>query len=686
MLGSLIALVLAAEAPGPNVTLPLEEYEKLRHLRERPSVTVIELLRVEGNFRKRDLAISLAGRAAGTLPSADVLSGDGFRLYACEGDALVTRGESGAFALTPLAPRFKARCRVALDGSDRLEAKAMRAVLEVASGVDDGELVASGSGDEREFSVVRRLAGRAEELPPSVAGRYRVTLLPEETRFVFRLEVRNPNRGHRRFELALREAEHVESVNAPVAWDMEGGHYRFDLPPGESAIELTGRLTGETFAPPVEAALQYLLVESHPLIRAEVTSGAKRVGVGEVGLAAQYRGAQAFLLGSRAEVSWKAVRLEALKTAGFAVSSLAQVFFLGADGSARGETEITVQNQGAPALAIPSVAEPTFASVSGEPAFLTKDESGRLFLPLAQGTQEVVVQDRRPFRAHLGLAAGMLDLPAIGGPASRATVELRYPAEWIPVYEELAPGARLHLLRGSEAFLLVALLVLAERLLAVFGLARRRRWLLAGAATLAAAFTTLLLALGLALTAAPLATLGAFALIRRLHGIRLAAALAGGAVVAVVSVVLAAALFPAMRDAQQDDYGSFAAKMAMNVSRSAVGAKPETSETPPAAAPEERFAKAKGDAAYQGLPARIDIPPGRRRTVFAREMLATDTPRRVFVFLASARLVTAFAWGAALLALAIGVLLRRDFERGAREFAARLVPLGAAVPGRATPP
>lgn len=683
MLGSLVALVLAAEAPGPNVTLPLEEYEKLRHLRERPSVTVIELLRVEGSFRKRDLAISFVGRAAGTLPSAEVLSGDGFRLYACEGDALVTRAESGAFALTPLASRFKARCWLALDGSDRLEARATRTVLEVASGVDDGELVASSGGDGREFSVVRRLAGHAEELPPSVAGRYRVTLLPDETRFVYRFEVRNPNRGHRRFELGLREVEHVESVNAPVAWDLDGGRYRFDLPPGESTIELAGRVTGQTFAPPVEAALQYLLVESHPLIRAEVTSVAKRVGVGEVGLASQYRGAQAFLLDGRAEVSWKAVRLEALKTAGFAVSSLAQIFFLGADRRVRGETEIRVENQGAPALAIPGTAEPTFASVSGEPAFLTKDESGRLFLPLAQGTQDVVVQDRRPFRAHLGLAAARLDLPAIGVPASRARVELRYPAEWIPLYEELAPSARQHLVGRGEAFLLVALLVLAERLLAIFGLARRRRWLLAGAITLAAAFTTPLLALGLALTATPLATLGAFALIRRLHGMRLGAALVGGAGVAIVAVVLAAALLPTTREEQQDDYGSFAAKMAMNVSRSA-GAKLEAPEAPPAAVPEQQLAKAKGDVAYQGLPARIDIPPGRRRTVFARELFAADGPRRVLVLFASARLVTALAWGAALLALAIAVFLRRDIQRGAREFAARLVPRETAVPDGAT--
>lgn len=661
-----LALVLAAEVPGPAVTLPLAEYEKLRQLRERPSVTVVELLRVEGSFGKRDLAISFSGRASGTLPTVAVLGGDGFRLHSCEGDALVARTEDGPFALTPLAPRFKARCRVALDGSDRLAAQATRAVLEVASGVEDGELVASGGAGEREISVVRRLAGRAEELPPSVAGRYRVTLLPEETRFTYRLEVRNPNRGHRRFELALREAEHVESVNAPVAWDAEGGRYRFDLPPGECAIELEGRLTGAVFAPPVEATLQYLLVESHPLIRAEVASGAKRVGVGEVGLSARYRGAQAFLLEGKKDVSWKGVRLEALKTAGFAVPSLRQVFFLGADANARGEADVAVENQGAPALAVPMAGEPTFASVSGEPAFLTRDEKGRLFLPLAQGPQQVVVQDRRPFRARLGLAAASLDLPAIGVPASRARVELRYPAEWIPLYEELAPGARQHLLRRGEAILLLALLGLGERLLAALGLSRRRRWLLAGAVTLAAAFSSAVLWLGLALSAAPLAAWGAWAVLRRLSGLRLAAGLSAVAAVALLVVLGAMSLSGEAHAPARDDYANVG--KAMMRSRLSALEDERKAEAPaaPAAAP-----GLSDNASYQGLPARIDLPAGARRTVFTRELLATDAPRRVFVLLADARLVTALGWGTALLALAVAALLRRDLVRGARAFAER---------------
>jgi hypothetical protein len=674
MLASLVALVLAAEAAGPNVTLPLEEYEKLRLLRERPSLTVVELLRVEGSFAGRDLAVSLSGRSSGTLPTATVLTGEGFRLFGCEGDALVSRDEEGGFAVTPLSPRFRARCRLALDGSDRLEAVATRAVLEVQAAVRDGELVASGDAEARQLSVVRRLGGRAPDLAPSVAGRYRVTLLPDETRFVYRLEVRNPNRGHRRFTLELREEEHVESVNAPVAWEAEDGAYRFDLPPGDSAIEVTGRLTGASFTPPVDAALQYLLVESHPLIRADVTSGAKRVGVGEVGLPAQYRGAQAFLLDGGGEVAWKAVRLEAQKTAGFAVPSLTQIFFLGADGSARGETQLTVDNQGAPAVTIPGDWERTFAAIGGEPAFLTRDEQGRLFLPLGQGAQEVLVQDRRPFASRLGFATASLALPAVGVPASRAAVELRYPAEWIPIYEELAPDARLHLLDGDQLFLLAVLLVLSERLLAQLGLGRGRRWALAVAVVVAAAFTPALLAFALALAAVPLAALGVAALVRRLHGARLGLALAAVAVVALVGVTVAAALLAggsAGRTSAERYAVAGAMQRAMAPSAPPIAERVESKmlrDGPPSPG-----AVAKQEGGYQGLPARIELPRGERRSFFTRELLAGDAPRRVSVILASARLVAALAWIAALVALGLGVLLRRDLDRGVRAFAARLL-------------
>ena len=153
----LIALLLAPDpATSHQVSIPLEDYERLRRLNERPALTVVDLLTVEGSFTGHDLAVILTGRATGSWPTAEVLTAEGLRLHSCEGSAILSRAESGFFAVTPLAERFQVRCRVALDGSDRLAAETKDSVLEVASRVKDGEFVASGGG-ERSFSVAKKM-------------------------------------------------------------------------------------------------------------------------------------------------------------------------------------------------------------------------------------------------------------------------------------------------------------------------------------------------------------------------------------------------------------------------------------------------------------------------------------------------------------------------------------------------
>ena len=122
----LLALLLAADpATSHQVSIPLEDYEQLRKQSERPALTVVDLLRVEGSFGRRDLVIALTGRASGSWPTADVLQAEGARLHSCEGDALLSRSETGAFAVTPLAPRFSLRCRVALDGGALTQMEAL---------------------------------------------------------------------------------------------------------------------------------------------------------------------------------------------------------------------------------------------------------------------------------------------------------------------------------------------------------------------------------------------------------------------------------------------------------------------------------------------------------------------------------------------------------------------------------
>src|SRR5207248_1235209 len=122
-------------------------------------------------------------------------------------------------------------------------------------------------------------------------------LLPEETRFRYQLDVRNPNRSYQPFVVELKSGEHVQQVDAQAAYEVDGARYRFQLPPGELTLVLSGTLSASKLAPPIDASVQYVLVESHPLLRPQIQAGQaapKRISAGETGITAQFRGAQGF--------------------------------------------------------------------------------------------------------------------------------------------------------------------------------------------------------------------------------------------------------------------------------------------------------------------------------------------------------------------------------------------------------
>ena len=284
-----------ASDSASRVTLSLAEYEDLKKAQKRVSVTVVDTLRLGGSFKGRDLVLVFGARSAGNLPATNVLSrAAGIALYGCDGEGILSRGEGGAFRLTPLASRFTVRCRLATQGSDRIEMGSTPSVLWLESDVTDGELVpgqetADGS---RQFSVVRRVAGAGEGLKPTATGRYKLTLRPDETRFHYQIQVHNPNRSRQAFDVSLASGEHVQQVDAHVPYDVQATRYRFDIPPGEATLTLSGNLAATSFQPPVEASLQYCILDSHPLLRPEVAGEPKRVSPQEVGIATEFRGAQ----------------------------------------------------------------------------------------------------------------------------------------------------------------------------------------------------------------------------------------------------------------------------------------------------------------------------------------------------------------------------------------------------------
>ncbi len=657
---------VGAEPTAPaQVTLPLPEYERLHRESERPAITVVDVMRLSGSFKDHSLALSLSGRASGQMPAQPVLtSPPGVRVYGCEGDALLTRGKDGFFELVPLKPLFTLRCRLATTGSDRLQLEATAAVLWVESQISDGEYVGSDDpSGKRSFTVVRVQGGPAEVVAPTAAARYRISLLPEETRFRYQLDVHNPNRSHQVFPLNLLSGEHVQQVDSQASYDIDtkkgaaasGEHgvgYRFDLPPGETSVVLTGTLKGGTFRPPLQASVQYLLMESHPLLRPQVGADAKRIAASETGIAAEYRGAQGFLLDRDETLSWTVTRLQALRTTSFAVSGVQHTFFLSADGKALGESRLSLDNQGAPDLSLPMRAEPTFASLQGDPTLLTKNEAGNLWLPLSQGKQEVLVQHRQAMQRLPGLTTATLWLPQLQAPATTAHIELRYPREWIPLYVEFASESIGPDVSLADALCILLLFFVTERMLALLGLLPARRRILAGAACTAAAVSSMILT-GVLLGDGAVLLVWLVPHVRRMKW-------TAGRVIGLL--LMAGTLFVVLlgltfsRGSSKSGYDGEMASAPML--RKAVRMENNNNDQQQAPVGE------KTGQALQGLPARYDLPMGHSQTHFYREMLATESPRAVRVLLLSQRTYGAAVALLSLILLALLLVSGRDLLRG----------------------
>lgn len=643
-------------APSATATLPLGEYERLA---ARPSVTVVDTLRVVGSFAGRDLSLVVVGRAAGVLPQVQLLSGAStLRLHGCEGDAILSRSANGVFELLPQSGRFTLRCRIAVPGTDSLQLQLAPSVLWAESGVQDGELVRQEDTKEREgwreLSIVRFVeSGAGEPLQPSLTARYHLMLQPEATEFLYRFEVRNPNRAYLDLTLPLSSGEQVQRVDTTASYELSPDAVKVKLPPGEVTVQLAGSLRGERFAPKVAASVQYVLIDSHPLLRPVVspTTTAQRISVTETGLTPRFTYSQAFLFsqGPGQTLSWQVHKLEALRTTSFALNRARHVFFLASDGAVLGETTLELSNQGAPALTLRSRAEPTFASLQDAPVLLTKDESSALFLPLGQGKQDVLVQHRQSLRRAAGFAWGTLHLPDPGIPASHGVVELRYEQKWQPLFESMPPEPRFPSFGIGLLLALLMLLVLTERLLAGFAVPRAARIaaavLLTGAAYSSGLWLGLLLAADLGLG---LLVLVPWVLDNRPSFWTVVGGLAVGGT---LCLILASMLLVRGASAPRGSEALIESRYDAKEPR-----KPEPANGPTTADPAP---------AYQGLPAKIVMPSGQDHSYLSRELLSGEH-HGVFVLLVSRPLVALVGnlmLGLALILLALNLRVLRTSLR-----------------------
>lgn len=660
----LLALPLLAQDAKPGaaeVTIPLDRYDELRRTAEVPSRTVIDTILLGGNFRERNLTITYTGRTLGTRPAAPAMQqANDVTISGCSGNAIVARTGKGAFDLIPLAESFEVRCDLRVSGSDRLSMHVTPAVLAVRSAVADAELVA-GDEDEsgaRDYTLVRHVTGPGQTLAATATGRYLITLLPDATRFRYAIDVHNPNRTTASLELVLQSNEHLQQIDSAAPYEVNEARYVFATPPGDSTITLTGELRGTSFLAPVRASLQYVVLESHPLLRPTVQTPAKRISLGETGVSTQYRGALAFETGTD-RLTWTVTRLEALHAISYAVNSARHRVFVPIDGPVLGESTFALRNEGAPELVLPPQPEPTYVSLGDDPVLMTKNAAGELTVPLSQGEQNVLVQHRQSFARGFGFAAGRVTVPHLRVAATSTNLSLTYPEQWTPLYESFAGRVRVWMPGAGAVFFFALFALWIERILAWLGIEWRVRVVIAILTALAAIIVEpFLVVVALACAAVTLLWIAKQPMRQRV-GFLLLFGLVG--LVFFVYVMTMAGFGFSSKSEAPSSAGSY--------ERNAVTDTVMSTDTASADAPREQQFTAAGNVAYQGLPAKFQLPNGDRWSNFQQDLLRVDRPQTALVIAVSSALVM---WLGVLIALIPLAMLWRERTRLADAIRARI--------------
>jgi hypothetical protein len=655
-----------------SVTIPLVRYEELQRSNESASATVIDTMTFGGTFRDHNLSVTLIGRSVGKRAENKIVSeAPDLTLSGCSGDALLIRSSKGTWDLVALAPSFTLRCDARPSGSDRLRMNVARSILAVRSSVADGELI---SGDEdsdgaHAYTLVRQVVGGNETLATTATGRYLITLLPDATRFRYVIQVHNPNRNTSPLLLHLASGEHLQQIDSAAPYEPKDAKYVFAMPPGDSTITLSGELQGTSFAPPVDASLQYVVVESHPLLRPAMKSQAKRLSTGETGITTQYRGALAFEIGPRERISWTVTRLEALRAISYAVRNVTHTLFIPANGPILGESELALENQGAPELILPPRPEPTFVSLQGEPVLMTKNATGELTVPLSAGQQKVVVQHRQAI-AHFPIVFARLEVPRLPVPATYTNVTIRYPEHWLPLWQSFATQGSAWHPEGASLLVFILLALWLERSLAFLGLQSRDRIIASVLLSLAAMVIPIVL--WLVILGSSAATLLWIASQRQSISLPRIIGLAGAAALLLVLVLV---YTTAQRSKSEYSTSGGGIASVARTPEDNLTATVVTDTVAVNAPPPPKPSPGRAAFAYQGLPAKFELPGGVRSGSFNEEMLSPERPQTITLVLLSMTLVTWLAIALMLIAAWIVWRNRAVIREAARLRIAQAMPV-----------
>ena len=123
-----------------TVTIPIETYHEYLDMKKRPALTIIEEVAVSGRLADGKLRLQIRGRSSGTPTAIDFIQlAESTRLRRCEGNALISRAESG-YTLLPQSDRLAGSCELLLGQQESVSLQFGRSIMDVRATITDASV------------------------------------------------------------------------------------------------------------------------------------------------------------------------------------------------------------------------------------------------------------------------------------------------------------------------------------------------------------------------------------------------------------------------------------------------------------------------------------------------------------------------------------------------------------------
>lgn len=649
------ALAQRENTSSSTVTIPIQEYLNLVKAADRPRFVSILGSSLTGRYGDK-LRLEVNGQASSLVDQREFLRFDpqNISFDSCAGDAQIAFN-GGSASLLPSSPKFSFHCVISVRNWSQVRitfVKAMGSRAEV-SGAE--ALVITDSQGNRSIQLSKASSGErpVEEMPISAVGRFRITLLPEATRFDYRIDIENPSRNTRRLEIPLRNGETLSRVTTESEFSEESGRIVLRLRPGSNSVRMEGALGSSSFSSPIEGGPHYLLIENHQLLQVSVTSSARRISAQDANLMSRFAGQRAYLLqgGAKAEsFTWETKKLEVLAALGFTIESAHYNYFIARRGHGLVEATLQINNQGQPEIPLPVEGKPLYLEVDGLPQVLATNPAGDLLLQLSPGRRRVYVQYEAPAVTGSFFGAPQLRLAKPVAVMSQITSTLGFEDGASVLWAQGLGKMESDL---SSLFPWVAFFVVLFATLGITKNAGLARFTRAATALSAAVIAALSFRIFLLIViAAVLAWLfrSRHRFISWFQSIQWTwRKIAGTTAMAVIAFLALSLILSTAQRFDSRHLENFAADVSEKKRSSEVSSSPRAKLGVSASAPfggggegfdrgeadvlsEELMADApaaQGDGQYQGLPARVNIPPAARTVWFRRGLLEAEASAHV---------------------------------------------------------